>query len=921
MAFDPTYKMSIQDANGKYYSANQSAADGSWSVTTSPTLAYLNVLPDGWADLTIQWERDTNYLGIYRSRSDQGFKFSQDARAIIKYIRSTQGIVGYGILNIYILNYSDTVITYPVYYSSELDFKTFSDDATARQVSISTLDGQLYRDLQSRGDTEFNAPMWLNIGTDASPEWVRNGDNAFVCHNGIKLLYNATFAGGATATTPTTFELFGFFGSNCTSLGQTTFPGLYPYNIVQNNGATTYIGNDILQLQIPQRNQSTWLNQNNNSFSGLNSPNFYSRNNFCLKNAIVTGQSFQLNVQVKASFISNGTSDPSHGTIIVNGAPTLNTFLGFVLFGIDPSQTPGTFDGLPDKYHSSVYGNDIWAIAPLPGVPTTQPASTYTSQLLGYIPLVDGTNVVDINYVSNPMLITLLPNYVYVVGMVFDNYITNPFQEVFGAGGLGGTANANFSLTDFQVSFFSEYNQWPSNAAPVPAPSLNPSVFPSMRLWYLMQLLTSYLPTINADGYGFPKPVATDYTFKSDFLSAGLFGTPPVTVKDVVPSQIHITSAYCIHDLQGNPYITASVKQGFNFCKKVLGCGMGIEYDTNGNPTILRIEDLGYFFDNTTMILDLGYDVTDLRIEQSQQNLGANLKLGYTKANTNTDFGVDPIATELFFDTPANNIPGTMDYEESDVLIEQYAIEKIRAQVTSQPIGTTYDPANPSTDNQIVALYCYPTSTIGLPDTASPVYNFAPYDPSNNLIDVIAYTPVVFPDAQSSDPAAASATYVFGAYYPDTYINLPLSPCRALQRGGGQLLHSVLDEMDSDSLTFRNTGVMQYNNTVVGLSGIESNLVVGSGSGNVTTEFKDVQISSLPAQLFKPIILKFKSKYPVNMYQILNNNPNGYVRFFWNNENGFGSKEYKGFISKVFQSAATNAPTEFELWATPDMAI
>lgn len=320
------------------------------------------------------------------------------------------------------------------------------------------------------------------------------------------------------------------------------------------------------------------------------------------------------------------------------------------------------------------------------------------------------------------------------------------------------------------------------------------------------------------------------------------------------------------------------------------------------------------------MILDLGYDVTDLVIEQSQQNLGSNLKLGYTKANTNTDFGVDPVATELYFNTPATNIPGIMDFEESDVLVEQYAIEKLRAQTVSQPVGTSYDPANPSTDNQIIALYCSPSPTISLP-AAGDLYNFQPYNPNNDPVTCDAYTPVVFPNAQSTDPSAASAPYIFGAYYPDTYINMPLSPGRALQRGTGQLLHSVLDEMDSESLTFRNTGVMQYNNQVVNLSGLESNLVVGSGAGNVTTEFKDVPISSLPAQLFKPIILRVKSKYPVNMYQILNNNPNGYVRFFWNNDDGYGAKEYKGFISKVTQSAATNAPTEFELWATPDTII
>jgi hypothetical protein len=131
------------------------------------------------------------------------------------------------------------------------------------------------------------------------------------------------------------------------------------------------------------------------------------------------------------------------------------------------------------------------------------------------------------------------------------------------------------------------------------------------------------------------------------------------------------------------------------------------------------------------------------------------------------------------------------------------------------------------------------------------------------------------------------------------------------------MLHSVLDLMDDQYLTFRNTGVMQYNNQVVGLSGIESNLVVGSGAGNVTTEFKDVLIGNLPSQLFKGNPFSWKSTYPVNMNTILNTNPNGYVRFFWKNESGFGYKEYRMFIAKVTQAAATNAATEFIGWPVP----
>ena len=880
--------MSIQDVNGNYYSAVQNAADGTWSVTTSPTLAYLGVLPDGWTDLTIMWQRDTNYLGIYRSRSDQGFKFSKDARAILQYIRRTQGIIGYGLLNIYIQNYSSTAITFPIYYNSEFDFASYSDDRLARLVSINTLDGQLYRDLESKGDTQFNIPMWLNTGTVSDPIWIPNADMQFVCHSGIKLLYNSTYASSATPDNRLRFDnILGFnhgnHGSPPSNDGYHTIPNMVPYNIVQNNGATTFIGNDILQPYLIQGSQHQGIDQPELNFSGPNNSQPYTRANNSMNNQL-KGDSITMFASVSGQI---------YGSIAVGGSG-VNQFMAFVLFEIGPDDVC-TFDPLHPGHFSYI---EILRV-PLPASATG-----------GYIPPNIGTAPpgVTSGYFSNyeagtRTVVTLNPNKVYVFGIIYDS-------------DSGGNSSDGLDITfdALQFSLYSNYDSGESGV-PIPAPKLNPSVFPAMQLWQLLNVLTSYLPTKNADGYGFPKPIATDFQGKSTFLY-----DPTVLVKDVCPAQIRITSSYCLHDLQGNPYITMSVKQLFNFCKKILGCGMGIEYDVNGNPTILRIEDLGYFFDSTTMILDLGYDVTDLVITQLQEGLGANLKLGYTKANTNTDFGVDPIATELYFNTPASNIPGIMDFEESDVLVEQYAIEKTRAQKVNQPVGTSYDPANPSTDNQIIAIYCGKEDTqIGLPNTG--IYNFQPYDPSNNPVPCLAFTPVVFPTAQSNDPAAGSAPYVFGAYYPDTYVNLPLSPCRAVGRGLGGFIHSVLDEMEGEDLTFRNTTVMQFNNSVINLSGLESNLVVGSGAGNVTTEFKDIAISSLPPQLFKPIILKVKSKYPINMYQILNNNPNGYVRFFWNNEDGYGMKEYKGFISKVMQSAATNAPTEFELWATPDMVI
>jgi hypothetical protein len=876
MAFDPQYRMSIQDINGNYYSATQNAADGTWNVTTGPTLTYLNVLPEGWADTLIQWDRDLSYLGVFRSKTNQGYKFCKDARAIIRYIRDTQGVRGYGKLVIYKIDFSATGITYPIYYPSELDFKTFDDDKLAQMLSIGTLDSGLFRDLKAYGDTKFNVPIWNNTGTDEAPIWEINGDADFVVHNGIKLLYNSTYVSSATKDNHLVFNgslpdgLLGWnHGKHGTvpNDGWHTIPHMAQYNIVQNNGTTTYVGNDILQPFLIQGNQNSGLTTCEEHFEGTNNSQPYTRNNYSLNDQLLAGQ-----ISMFAS-----VSGQIVGDITIGDSGT-HQYLSFVLFEIGPNDVC-----TPDPITGEYSYIEILRI-PLPDA-----SGAFTPPSGGAFSNYDA---------ADRTQVTLKPNKVYSFGIIWDN-------------DAGTTNGLNITFSDLQFSLYSNYDSGVSGV-PIPAPSLNPSVFPTMRLGRLLQILVPYLATKNTNGYGFPVPVATPYSGDSAFLF-----DPSILVKDVCPYQIHMTSAYCIHDLQGNPYISISLNQLFDFCKKALGCGAAIEYDGSSNATKFRIENLEYFFDAGTMILDLGYDVTDIHETQLMQGLGANLKLGYTKADTNTDFGVDPFCTSLFFNTPASSIPGLMDYEEDGVLCEMYAIEKIRAQRINQPVGQSYDPANPSTDNQLIAIYCNAESTVVLPNTESVVYDIQPYDPSNNPVPCIAFEPVTFPTAQSTDPAAGGAPYVFGLYYPDTAINLPLSPCRVLQRGTGKLLHSVLDLMDSENLTFRNTGVMQYNNKVVGLSGIESNLVVGSGAGNVTTEFKDVQIGSLPAQLFKSNPFSWKSTYPVNMSVILNNNPNGYIRFFEKNEGGFGYTERRMFLVKATQSAATNAATEFIGWPVP----
>lgn len=867
-------RMTLQDIDGNYYSAKQNTDSNGWTIAANPDLSYIKALPNGWDATTVTWERNTNYMGVFRSQTDVGYKWSEDARAILQSIKNTKGVQGYCLLTIYIAN----GFLWDIFYTSEFDFTSYSDNMLTQQLQIATLDNGLIREIKAYGDTKFNIPIWVS---DGSGGWLPN-DAVFIYHQGIKLLYNATFVSSATPDNLLIYDAggaaaiggfnHGRHGGAPTTAGFHTIPFMSPYNPVQNNGATTYIGNTILQPFLPTYNQNNSVDGDlpgEEIFNGANDSRPYNSNNCMIKDLLQNGTG-TVEMSVNISAIISG----SIAWFTTSSPPA--PFLGFVLFEIDNLDNP-----------------------------TPDPITGEFSYIPIYkLPLGTGGPYAPINVTTN---VTLKYNKAYIFCLVYDDDTVpqNQLQYI-----------QTVKFSQLQVSFLSNFD-YGSSGVPIPAPSLNPTIFPGFKPYPLLQKLVKYLATINTDSYGFPVLIDTPYSGDSSFLSP-LNLTP---VGDVVPTDLNFTSAYCIHDLQGQSYVTLSLNQFFNFWKKQFGCGMGIE----GN--VLKLEQPGYFFQNV-MILDLGFDVTDFEIETLVEGLGSNLKLGYTKQDTNSNFGVEPANTELYFNTPLSNIPGTMDYQETDILTEQYAAEIARAQQTSQPVGTSFDPANPSSDNPAIALYCFHNATVDYSPSTDP----AVIDPNNNLLTGVAF-PVrqrnglsyggpANPAAQSTDPTASTAPYIKGLYYPDTAINVELSPCRALERGAGALLHSVLDLMDDQYLTFRNTSVMQYNNVTLNLSGISSNLEIGAGATPIN-EFSDKLIGDLPAQLFRPIVFKVKSRYPVNMYNIFNTPPYynyGYVRFFWKNK-GFGDKEYKGFISKVSQNAGSGAPTEFTLWATPDMVL
>lgn len=871
------------------------------SLTPTPIM---NV-PIGWDGIEIKYQRHPQYLGVFRTQSEQ-FRFIQDARAILLnlFYASNGGIQAQCMLRIdTFLNVNDG---YETAYTAEIDFSTLDDEKQQDDISglggnstkdgelgLNTLDSRLFALLEGYGGTQFNIPIFKNIGTVAVPIWIT--DASFVLHDGIKLLYNSTFTSSASVSNPLDYSgdtsIGGFNnGKHADSgpdTGVHTIPNLVQYNITQNNGATTFIGNDILSTQLIQGNQLNSAgasNRGETSFAGINNSQPYTRNDFALKNALrsIPGSvdmSVSITMKVKDALVYYSTNAGN------------NHHLSFVLFEVAPLDVVATFGANQYIPYAELYRINLPDNFPL-AHPLILPNDGY------------------IDTSSTPVSVTFNPDRVYILCLIYDN--DDPTHS------LNVTWECGLAFTQFQFSIFSKYDGGASGV-PIPAPKLNASVFPAFRLKQLLQKIVPYLDTLQTDLYGFPIQIPTPFSGISDFLDSA------IAVMDCAPKQIMITSAYCIHDLSGQSYITLSLNQLFNICKKVLGCGLAI----TTNSLSIEIEKLSKYFDAATEIFKLENNVSSLKIKPFNDLAGCNLKLGYTKVDTNSDFGIDSHNSELYFNTPLYKLTQTIDFEENEIVVDEYVIEKIRAQKTAQPTGQSFNPASPSSDNQSVAIYVQPTPTVNLPNvdpsTLNP-YNFQPLDPSGNPRPCAAYQltqrnglvpfggrGAFSPCAQNFDDTASTAPYIFGKYYPDSTFNLELSPCRALQRDGGALLHSVLDLMDEQVLTFRNTGIMQYNNVSVALGGISSNIEVGGrGFVGLVNEFSDKKISNLPQKLFRPFIFTITTVSPVNMYKTMKTNPNGYISFTWK------GKLWKGFVWSISQKLSISQPTTFELIAHPE---
>lgn len=130
-------------------------------------------------------------------------------------------------------------------------------------------------------------------------------------------------------------------------------------------------------------------------------------------------------------------------------------------------------------------------------------------------------------------------------------------------------------------------------------------------------------------------------------------------------------------------------------------------------------------------------------------------------------------------------------------------------------------------------------------------------------------------------------TLVEGLLHPATAFNIELSPKRSLLENGAYL-RSVLDLMDGQEIKFRSS---------------DKNADLVTTLGGVTIrENENIKIGSLPARLFRPYYITFRTKVPLSAYDLLNLKPYSKIRFWHEGEPFTGYLFDGGVKPDVFES-------------------
>lgn len=141
------YKFAITNAAGQYYQVGG---------TLSPTPVYLSRSIVDWDTLALNYRRDSVFLGMFRSYSPESVRFVKDAAKILRYIKNTQGgaeAVAY--LSINLLNKSTQQYDLLDYW--QFDFSVTNNQQFYYEAKL--MEGGASALLKAYANNNYNTPL------------------------------------------------------------------------------------------------------------------------------------------------------------------------------------------------------------------------------------------------------------------------------------------------------------------------------------------------------------------------------------------------------------------------------------------------------------------------------------------------------------------------------------------------------------------------------------------------------------------------------------------------------------------------------------------------------------------------------------------------------------------------------------------
>lgn len=378
------------------------------------------------------------------------------------------------------------------------------------------------------------------------------------------------------------------------------------------------------------------------------------------------------------------------------------------------------------------------------------------------------------------------------------------------------------------------------------------------------------------------------YGVKSDFLS-GL-------------DDILLTSGTALRNYQGPASIKTSLSDFFQAMRtrgrKKYSVGLGIENDK------LVMEELDYFFQKDTTIIDLG-EVANLEVFVADNMLFNTIKVGYKDQTVDDINGRNEVNVTQLYSTPNTRSPKELNLV-SPYRADPYGIEATRTdQFGQKQTSSTADNETfiISAEKQATLLVRYHNGgfqtevnggqyyvkipfvlfqiTNGLKITISDtVSNNGVYTVENTsyLIAGFTYIRVTEPvtneiviDGQihfTSDVIwnlkRLAYTSITGVANPTRVYNVELSPKRCLLNCGSYI-RSFHDKDDIKFVKFESA-----------VRNIELSTTIG---GVTVTEKDSVVIGSLQRKLFLEYFMTFTTQVPIDYTTLMSSNPYGKVKF------------------------------------------